>query len=379
MIIYAGKRMTATIGGERIEAVVCEKCATAFFYAFSRVGVGNASAPYFIGQGRATHRAAASAERDLGRQLERDAETVPCPTCHWINADLVARHRRYRYRRLNGYIAAVIGCAVVISPFLGMTLSEFYPAPSAVPKIAAGALVGLAVVVAVVMVFIRSRWRGAIDPNRTHPRPTLPPGTPPALLHHVDPITGIESFRPAAVTGVDEKSSEHWAFLRRGRVALPDVCCVCLGTASATFALPFNAHARDRMPLPVCAACQRAGVWRWWQTAAAIACVSAVISGLITHAFDGVDTFQRWFLFGIFTLIGTLIGGAIFGPRRASPYQIADVDTARGVFKFAARNPAYTRLVAEASSKTDIIVIDDLEAEETSSILQYARVDVNRP
>ena len=69
MFVYVGKSYTATLRGSRIVPVTCERCQARFSYELIRVGIGRASAPYYIGQAAAADRAAKAAEKDLAKRL----------------------------------------------------------------------------------------------------------------------------------------------------------------------------------------------------------------------------------------------------------------------------------------------------------------------
>ena len=83
--------------------------------------------------------------------------------------------------------------------------------------------------------------------------------------------------------------------------------------------------------------------------ALALTVIALAVSGGVAMALPHkVDAFGRWFAFGLCAFFGVLF--AIVVPAMITrPYRMRRVDGDRGVFRFAAENPAYTRLVAEAS------------------------------
>ena len=151
-------------------------------------------APYMIGSGRATRSALDQSERDLNRRLISEAELVPCPSCNWINDDLVRGYRRGRYQRLT-----VIAFCISIFGTAGSLIAAGYMSigPAADRKLLPYVLIGgpaLFLTLAAAVVLVRVGLRSLIRPNRKFPEaPKLPRGTPPALLK--DRSTG--SLKPA--------------------------------------------------------------------------------------------------------------------------------------------------------------------------------------
>ena len=48
--VYFAKKMTATETGERLKAVLCQKCGTEYFYRLRRSFTASRDAPYYMGQ-----------------------------------------------------------------------------------------------------------------------------------------------------------------------------------------------------------------------------------------------------------------------------------------------------------------------------------------
>jgi hypothetical protein len=83
--VYFAKKMTATETGRRLKQVVCENCATEYFYQLHRSFTASHDAPYYLGQSGAQRKAEVSARKGLEKRLANDSEMVPCPACNWIN------------------------------------------------------------------------------------------------------------------------------------------------------------------------------------------------------------------------------------------------------------------------------------------------------
>ncbi len=107
-LFYWGKTIQAEQPGQRVVRVDCTKCGSEYYYVLARVGFGNGTAPYGIGVASATRTAQENANRDLLRRLETEADLVPCPSCNWVNDDLVQGYRRGRYLGV-GKFAVVVG------------------------------------------------------------------------------------------------------------------------------------------------------------------------------------------------------------------------------------------------------------------------------
>jgi protein-arginine kinase activator protein McsA len=92
------KSVKSQASGNRIEAVICEKCQTRFYYKLARTGAGNASGLVFFDES-ARLRAKTAAQHNLQLRLSQEAELVACPQCHWINQELIEKCRRQFFRQ----------------------------------------------------------------------------------------------------------------------------------------------------------------------------------------------------------------------------------------------------------------------------------------
>jgi hypothetical protein len=189
MLFYYGKRYDAAKAGQRIVKVGCDRCGCEYFYELTRVGAGAASAPYGIGTQSAIRQAQAMSEQDVQKRLAHEADLVPCPSCNWINDELVQGYRRGRYRGLSGaaLLFGILGTASAL--ICGWYVSIGPPADrGAVPYIVVGGPV-VVISFACALLVLRSLLRRLIQPNRRFPQPPkLPRGSPPALV--LDNATG---------------------------------------------------------------------------------------------------------------------------------------------------------------------------------------------
>lgn len=347
MPVFVGKVFTATEAGQRLETVTCEKCRTVFHYELTRVGVGKGSAPYMLGQHSAADRAGSAAKRDLTKRLSEEAELVPCPKCHWVNQDLIDRYRRRQYRRAPLLIVVIIVAGFVAAPILAAGLTEAFGYNSRVPSIVMLGVMAVCLLSPAWVLLGRRQLHRRIDPNITYPRrPTVPPGTPPALIEKRDAETGEMHLVPVASREVGI-GTEEWAMFRPGQVQLPAVCCMCLAPASTIFHSPLKVNENSDVEVPLCTSCSGELSRKWWLTVLVVGAVSLAVAAGLAAAIPGIDAFGRWFLFGIIGFFGILVGGVVVAGRVCRPYRIAVVDADRGIVKFAASNPGYTAMLVE--------------------------------
>ncbi len=354
MPVFVGKVFTATEAGQRLESITCEKCGTAFHYELTRVGVGKGSAPYLLGQNSAANRAESAAKRNLTERLDQEAELVPCPKCHWVNQDLVDRYRRRLYRGAPLLIVIIVIAGFVAAPILAAGLTEAFGYNSRLPSIV---MLGVMVVCLLSPAWVllgRRQLRRRIDPNITYPRrPTVPPGTPPALVEERDPQTGDSCMVPVAASNDDRMARSKWAMFRPGQVQLPGVCCMCLSPAPTVYRSPLKVNDNSDVEVPLCEPCSAQLRRRWWLVAATVGAACVAVSAACAASFPHGDTVGRWGLFGIIGFFGALIGGVVIASRVCRPYRMKVVDADRGIVKFAASNPAYTAMLVEQVRASD--------------------------
>ena len=346
MIHYFGKNLTATTAGRRIEEVICEKCATQYYYELLRMGVGEASAPYYLFQNSASDRARRAAARDMAHRLDREAELVPCPSCNWVNQDLVVRYRRRLYRRAPwlGLILMIAG--LIAAPVAAAVLTDSLGHRSSVPRVTMVLIIALSLLCPSCVLWIRSLLRRRINPNETYPRqPRVPLGTPPALMTRRDSRTGEHTLEPA-VKGLDQQEQDNrWLIFRPGELRFPRICCVCLGSASTSYSSPFKVSEGGELEVPLCGRCAWRLRYRWWMVALAVATATTALAALPAAALPRLDHTGRWMLFGTSALFMSIFAVAILPNRICRPYRLRILDRDRGIVRFAAANPRFTELL----------------------------------
>jgi hypothetical protein len=340
MSIYVSKVFTATVSQSVLKAVACERCGQAYFYQLSRHGVGRGSAPYYIGQASAEARAQRRAAAELKKRLEREEEAVPCPDCGWIQPSMVQELRRRKHRWL--LVLTWGGGAVAVATLLIMlavTAGDGELDAAYLKFLGPYALLTVSAVAALHAL----RWMliHRVDPNAAYPqRPSVAPGTPPALLKTIQ--DGKEIYTPAASETV--APIDGWVEVQLQRCVLPAVCCVCLGSADTTFSTPLSPDNHE-MGIPMCRACRASMLRRWWGWALviAIACLAGAFGlSLLPRK---IDDMGRWMMFGFIGLFACIFGVAMFPRWMVAPFQVKHVDRSRGVAKFWFANPKYTEML----------------------------------
>lgn len=342
MVFYFGRRFDAARVDVRLRAVRCDRCEGEYFYELARLGSGGETAPYGIGSARAERAAAEQARRDLGQRLEREAELVPCPKCHWINDELVAGYRRGCYR---GWGKAAVGVAIV-GTAISMIAAWFLSIGPAVDRGAVPyALIGgpaISIALAGAFLGIRHWLRGLIRPNRDFPfPPRLPRGCPPPLV--LDPQTG-----ELEAVDVGTPADSEWVDFQVGRHGFPSACCECLRPAEPGSACRLTILQSVVIEVPHCSSCARRGRKRRWRIGLIGWAATMAAGSLGLWSIPGMDEVLFWICFIGLALIAPCVGATI-AHGRAAPFWAKVADASRGVFRLRFRNPAYRQYLASAA------------------------------
>jgi hypothetical protein len=341
MHIYWEKKINAQSVGQRVVNVECNKCGCQYFYVLTRIGVGEGTAPFSIGTANATRSAQQESQRDVEQQLAAEAELVPCPSCHWINEDLIHGFRLGRHRRA-GMLALGLGSiGSVICVVIGWVLS-IGPAVNrdAAPFLMFGGPLFFVSLAAAILLHRRWVW-SRIQPNRDFPLPPkLPPGTPPALL--LDSSNG--ELIPAKPTESSTSDTDDCCQFAIGRDRLPPCCCNCLQSAAGT---PYECQLTPafRLDVPRCDACARSASWRAHKIGS-LAFVPIMLVGMLVALSLELSPYGFWITAGICFVISVGIAAG-FASALTAPVKILGRDEFRGVFKLRFRNVEYARIAAK--------------------------------
>ena len=341
MLFYYGREYKSALVGKRLIPVHCDRCGCEYYYELVRVGSGNATAHYGIGSKRAERTAEERARLDLNRRLERDAELVPCPTCQWINEELVERYRRNRYRGWWKAAAAVGSVGTGISLLVAWFLS-LGPAADrgALPFFLVGGP-AISLTVAASILLARSWLRIRIQPNRDHPLPpSVPHGSPPPLI--ANPATG--ELEVAGPLPSAREAAGEWIGFQIGRNRLAPLCCECLDAAPAD-SYRYPAAPAVELAVPVCSACSRRRTRRMWLVGLAAFGVTAA-AGLLWFVAARPDEITFWVVSVLLCGIGPL-QAAIVAYRATSPVRVKVVNASGGILRLRFRNDEYAACVAD--------------------------------
>lgn len=350
MIVYVGKTYTARVTAKRLVQVKCQKCRTEYFYELVRSGTGNASAPYYIGQASAQRRAEAAANKVAQRRLQRDAEMVPCPKCHWINQHLVEGYRRSRYGwvlvtgSIIGGLVLVTVALVGLAMFLNEGLSQY------LNGLVAWALPAVALIVG--SWWLRRFLRGRIDPNVTYPRePELPAGTPMALVKSIN-AAGEKVLLPAR-EAPDAAPGKEWITFRAGELRLPWVCCQCLRPLGPDARLRSNA--KGELELLLCEMCRPAATRRLWYKAF-VRLVQALGLAWLVFLVPSVDRVGHWIMYVLVAFFLFLVG-LFVNATQARPYTLKQVDARRLVYRLRMKDPRLHAMVGEEMRPKEVAMM----------------------
>ena len=334
------KTVSAATVGKRLIPVRCEQCGCEYFYELARVGLGSGSSFYGIADSQAARSAQEKSRRELNRRLNVEAELVPCPSCDWINNELVGRYRNSRYRRLAfwGASVAAIGSSASLILFL-FTLSWNPKDRREIQDYLILGL-GLSLLFGAALYLLRNWLRSRIQPNVIHPLPpVLPIGTPPALVK--DPDTGqVEVVRRPDAIG---RGSNDWIVFQLGRDALPlKCCCRCLGVVGQGAEYRKAVLTGLKFAVPFCITCSRRAIWQSWRVGLVVFAFSLAAGLAIFFALKlNRETF--WILFVGASVISACIGALAAQLFTRAPLRIKVGDASRGVLKLRFRNEEYQR------------------------------------
>lgn len=336
MLFYFEKQIDSAQAGRRVVPVECDNCGCQYFFFLARIGWGSANAPFGIGTSYATRTAEERSQHDLQERLAAEAELVPCPKCHWINAELVQGYRLGRYRHA-GWIAAGVAAFGSIGSFVGAWFISIGPAADrgALPYFLFGGP-ALSVSLALLILLLRNWLRSRIQPNRNFPlAPKLPRGAPPALIRN--PATG--ELQAAHRQTSQFSTGDDWQAFQIGRHELPPICSHCLTDATTEHAYPIPIAAAIELKVPRCAECACAARRAYRQIWCTTATIAALFGSGVSVAFQ-LESVEFWLLMGTLVLV-SMAFAAYLASKMTAPAEIGDVDLTRGIVMLRFRNIEY--------------------------------------
>lgn len=345
MLPIHGKSFHTTGIGVRLIAVRCEKCNREFFYELARIGEGRASALFGIGSQAAIDSSLQEAAQDVSSRRHHEAELVPCPSCNWINNDLVLGYRQTRYRGLARFGIILAGIGIVVSAWSAwfISIGPMKDRGDAIKALVFGSSV--AIVFAIVCFLARSSLRNRIRPNRNFPLPPIvPAGTPAPLV--LNSQTG--RLEPTNRTALFGSATGKWVQCQIGRFEPPTLCCGCMGPVEPSAKSREFISAGAAVSIPYCAICTNRERRRKWMIGLSIWGLSLGTAATIMLVLR-LDQAEYWVALVAAGLIVAALSTAI-AEVLTTPARIKVIDAARGVIKLWFRNHEYTQAIGHRES-----------------------------
>ena len=338
MSLYVGKQFEVSKVSNEVVSVQCDKCSCEYFYELARIGTGMANSHYGIGSAAAELRAAAKSQKDLEQRLELESELVPCPSCHWINDELVEGYRRGKFRS-SGWVAFSIGLAGTLLSLVCAWFCSLGPARDrgALPYFlfagpAISAVLGLAVFL------IAKAIRKSIRPNRNFPMlPRLPAGTPTALI--INEAGEIEEVGQTQEANFESKTIEDWQTFQIGLHQLPTECCLCLDGASPKHGIELVVETSLKLDVPRCVACAKKSRLKFFVIWLFVSLISILATSVLCLIL-GLKAETFWLVFGGLSVVGLALGSFIASAMTWSA-KMRVKDSSRGILALRFRNHEY--------------------------------------
>ncbi len=343
MFLYHGKTFESALGGKCVVGVVCDQCGGTYYYELARIGSGARTAPYGIGSSSASQKAEVQSQTDLARRLASEAELVPCPRCNWISDELLRGYRLARYRSV-GKLAFALGLAGSI---LSLIIAWFIHLRSPLDRwLLPYFLIGgpaTSAGMAMTLLLLRRWLRSRIQPNRDFPQePTLPSGTPPALV--MDEAT--RDLRPAKLASTPADGCLDFQFARH---LLPNLCSECLQTSSTDHVYPIRVTRLIQFVIPRCAECARKAARKSRGISLTVLILGLLTGGAMVLGMAGASV-ELWIIIdsSLLLIVLLLVLAAMVVAARTAPAKVVGRDRSRGVVRLRFRNPDYVKVVTHS-------------------------------
>jgi len=326
--------------GTKCVSAQCERCGAPFEYQITRTAVAHApSALSFHAQKRARVK--------LERMLNTEHELVPCPSCQWVNEEAIRQFRKTRHRNMTPLtvLFALVGLVAATFFYFG-AINIFDHPPSLREPFFLGVIFATLLICGGRLLW-QARLRARIDPNNHAPGvpPTVPAGTPPAVLRSSEgvPVASIPSTSP-------DVENSAWAIFRAGTLQLPSLCCKCLDPAATQFRWPIIGELR--VDVPLCACCARSNMTVLWLNIISPAPVCFLIAWGIAQFVPILDTTAIYTVTGLaaFIFYVAYLGSVI---PRIVPCRLQVSDPQRALWKISFKNQDYTALVIHALAEAE--------------------------
>jgi hypothetical protein len=153
---------SASHAAARFQNVRCEKCGQFYHYPIFREGFGSYAA---IDEDAAVHAASSIAQARVINAIDRGVEIVPCPSCGWVQDDMVREMKRRTAQPLHFIgIALVVIAALIV---LGVGIQRLFVIEGEIEPWRLNPMLPTSLAGAGVVAFVlRLTLQRRIDPNR---------------------------------------------------------------------------------------------------------------------------------------------------------------------------------------------------------------------
>src|SRR5262245_30600950 len=92
-----GRQYSVEMKGSMMKSCHCASCGADYFYEVVRSATGTGMSFLWLNNKGAAQNAESAARQQLEAQLKAAIDPVHCPTCGWLQADMVAQLKNARF------------------------------------------------------------------------------------------------------------------------------------------------------------------------------------------------------------------------------------------------------------------------------------------
>ncbi|OWK36241.1 hypothetical protein [Fimbriiglobus ruber] len=113
LIFFSSSKLLARARRSCSKCVTCEKCHETFTYCMSREAFGEDKSVFSNTREVAWRKAEQNAEEIVQRMLQEESDPIPCPSCGWVQEEMIRSVRRRSYTGLknlgNAFLLFIAG------------------------------------------------------------------------------------------------------------------------------------------------------------------------------------------------------------------------------------------------------------------------------
>lgn len=108
--------------GSTHRPVTCERCGTQFVYKAERTVERFTPVPALMDEGEIRRKGEQLAKKQLEQELANASDVIPCPSCGWVQQEMIDAARRDRFRLMREFGWPLVAAAVILALLaLGLT------------------------------------------------------------------------------------------------------------------------------------------------------------------------------------------------------------------------------------------------------------------